>query len=107
MSAATATAVAATIPMDGLRPVKRMNAVYVKIRDYNDHNNARVICMRRTEYYRNTNNRAALELLPSISIIPVDMSFDEYEDIMKYITANNIPRSEYAQVFRSMHIARV
>lgn len=105
MSAATAAT--AVFPMNGLRPVKRTNAVYVKIRDLNDHDNARVICMRRTEYYRNTNNSAALELLPSISSIPVDMSFDEYEDIMKYITANDIPRSEYAQVFRSMHIARV
>ena len=86
---------------------KRNKAVYAGIRNLNDHNNARVICMRKIDYFRKIDDRAALALLPSTDIIPIDMTVCEFDSIMSYLLRNSVPRSEYANVFKTVRISIV
>ncbi len=86
----------------GYRSVQRMNATRIAIG--NDTNNARVIIQRRSQLFDKTGNIAALALLPSIEIIPIDMTVCDFDLIMSYLIENNIPRSEYANVFKTVRI---
>ena len=90
----------------GYRPVKRMNATCIAIG--NDTNNARVIIQRRSQLFDKTGNIAELKKLPCISDIPKYMTIFEFDLIMSCLIENNIPRSEYANVFsRTVRISIV
>jgi hypothetical protein len=88
-------------------PKRRNKAVYAGIRDLNDHNNARVFCARRIDYFRKIDDRAALALLPSIDIIPIGMTVREFESIRSDLIEKSIPRSEYVKVFRTVRFSIV
>jgi hypothetical protein len=62
---------------------------------------AREVWLRRFMLFEIINHTKALEKLPCIWDIPIDMTVCEFDSIMSYLIENNIPRSEYANVFKT------
>ena len=86
-------------------PLKRIDAIRIAIG--NDNTNARMVIARRSQLFDKTGNISELAKLPCITDIPSKMSIFEFDSIMRYLLENSIPRSEYANVFKTVRISSV
>jgi hypothetical protein len=69
--------------------------------------NAREVWLRRFMLFEIINHTKALEQLPCIWDIPIDMTVFEFDDIMSFIGTNNIARDQYRHVLQTTRISRV